>query len=128
MRVNVVCGGYVFCGGGGCGCGGVCFVVKVEVFDFDYDFVIVNVKFNKQDFVCEVIVGGLLIVEVFVLEVVVFEVFVESIEVVEFVYNKQWLFFDNIFSDLKDRENVFQKLGGCEWCGEEQRKNIEIFG
>src|SRR5690606_12143632 len=47
---------------------------------------------------------------------------------VEPAYNKSRSFFDNISSEMKDRENATQKLGGAQWRGAETRKHIETFG
>ncbi|KAK4179456.1 Scd6-like Sm domain-containing protein [Triangularia setosa] len=126
MRVNAARGGNT--GRGGRGRGGARPAAKVEVPDSDYDFATANAKFNKQDLVREAIAGGSPIVEAPAAEIFAPEAPVESTEAVEPAYNKQRSFFDNISSDLKDRENSTQKPGGREWRGEEQRKNIETFG
>jgi protein LSM14 len=42
-------------------------------------------------------------------------------------YNKSTSFFDNISSELKDREES-RRLGGQEFRSEERKKNLETFG
>lgn len=100
---------------------------KVEVPDTDFDFASANAKFNKQDVVKEAIAGSPLN-EVPNGEAAKPEVATDIPTSVEPAYNKSKSFFDNISSEMKDRENAGQKPGGREWRGEEQRKNIETFG
>ncbi|KXX82316.1 Protein LSM14 B-B [Madurella mycetomatis] len=100
---------------------------KVEVPDTDFDFASANAKFNKQDVVKEAIAGSPLN-EVPNGEAAKLEAATDIPASVEPAYNKSKSFFDNISSEMKDRENAGQKPGGREWRGEEQRKNIETFG
>lgn len=100
---------------------------KVEVPDSDYDFASANAKFNKQDVVKETIAGSPLS-ETPNGESVTADTAADAPTSVEPAYNKSKSFFDNISSEMKDRESATQKPGGREWRGEEQRKNIETFG
>ncbi|KAJ4306764.1 hypothetical protein N0V88_000131 [Collariella sp. IMI 366227] len=97
---------------------------KVEVPDADFDFDLANAKFNKQDVVREAVASSPLN------EVPVNEapIVTDAPTSVEPAYNKSKSFFDNISSEMKDRETSGQKPGGREWRGEETRKNIETFG
>jgi protein LSM14 len=100
---------------------------KVEVPDSDFDFASANAKFNKQDVVKEAVAGSPL-TEVPTTEGSIPETATDAPGAVEPAYNKSRSFFDNISSEMKDRENATQKLGGAQWRGEETRKNIETFG
>jgi protein LSM14 len=100
---------------------------KVEVPDADFDFASANAKFNKQEVVKEAIAGSPL-TDVPNGDGTKPEVAADIAVSVEPAYNKSKSFFDNISSEMKDRENAGQKPGGREWRGEEQRKNIETFG
>ena len=100
---------------------------KVEVPDADFDFASANAKFNKQDVVKEAVAGSPLN-EAPGLEYTSPAVAADAPAPVEAAYNKTRSFFDNISSEMKDRENAGQKLGGAQWRGEETRKNIETFG
>ncbi|KAK4148830.1 Scd6-like Sm domain-containing protein [Chaetomidium leptoderma] len=100
---------------------------KVEVPETDYDFASANAKFNKQDVVKEAVAGSPL-TEAPIGEAAIPEVAADASASTEQAYNKTRSFFDNISSEMKDRENATQKLGGAQWRGEETRKNIETFG
>jgi len=100
---------------------------KVEVPDADFDFASANAKFNKQDVVKEAVAGSPL-TEAPPTEGVVPETVSDAAGPVEPAYNKSKSFFDNISSEMKDRESSTQRLGGPQWRGEETRKNIETFG
>jgi protein LSM14 len=100
---------------------------KVEVPDTDFDFESANAKFNKQDVVKEAVAGSPL-TEAPGAEPTSPAVAADAPAPVEQAYNKTRSFFDNISSEMKDRENATQKLGGAQWRGEETRKNIETFG
>lgn len=100
---------------------------KVEVPDADFDFESANAKFNKQDVVKEAVAGSPLN-EAPNAEPISPAVAADAPAPVEAAYNKTKSFFDNISSEMKDRENATQKLGGPHWRGEETRKNIETFG
>jgi protein LSM14 len=98
---------------------------KVEIPATDFDFESANKKFNKEDVAKEALgspepplqngaelpeaaSGG------------------EDVVIPPAAYNKTSSFFDNISSELKDREE--KRLGGVEFRHEERRKNIETFG
>ena len=100
---------------------------KVEVPDADFDFESANAKFNKQDVVKEAVAGSPLN-EAPSAEPISPAVAADAPAPVEAAYNKTKSFFDNISSEMKDRENATQKFGGPQWRGEETRKNIETFG
>lgn len=100
---------------------------KVEVPDTDFDFASANAKFNKQEVVKEAVAGSPL-TEAPIGEDEVDVAEPEAPVPAEAAYNKSRSFFDNISSEMKDRENAGQKLGGAQWRGEETRKNIETFG
>lgn len=108
---------------------------KMEVPKTDYDFAEANAKFNKQDLVKEAIATG----------DIIGSPIDGSNEAAEAPangaraggetsmaipaapgYNKSSSFFDNISSEIKDRDD--KKLGGREFRSEEQRKNLETFG
>ena len=100
---------------------------KVEVPDSDFDFATANAKFNKEELHREAATGSPL-TEAANGDSVQAVAAADTGDSVEPAYNKSRSFFDNISSDLKDRENATQKPGGREWRGEEQRKNMETFG
>jgi protein LSM14 len=101
---------------------------KVEVPDSDFDFASSNAKFNKQDVVKEAVAGSPLTETAPFTEGTVPEAAPDAAVPAEAAYNKTRSFFDNISSEMKDRENATQRLGGAQWRGEETRKNIETFG
>ena len=107
----------------------------MEVPKTDYDFAEANAKFNKQDLVKEAIATG----------DVIGSPSDGSKDAAEGPtngaragsetsiaipaapgYNKSSSFFDNISSEIKDRDD--KKLGGREFRSEEQKKNLETFG
>lgn len=99
---------------------------KVEVPDTEFDFASANAKFNKQDIVKEAVAGSSLGEGGSANGANAGSS--DALPPAEPAYNKSKSFFDNISSDLKDRENAAQRPGGAHWRGEETRKNIETFG
>ena len=104
---------------------------KVEVPTSDYDFESANAKFNKQDLVKEAIATGSPIESH--KEAEADSVRKESDNSIPSPigqgYNKTSSFFDNISSEMKDRdEGAGKALGGREFRNEERSKNFETFG
>lgn len=112
----------------------------VEVPTTDFDFETSNAKFNKQDLVKEAIASGSplgtptgdepkLPVEP---ESNGHEAPAEREVVIPgATYNKSSSFFDNISSELKDRQAAQEdgrRMGGMEFRSEERKKNYETFG
>lgn len=104
---------------------------KIEVPQSDYDFQTANAKFNKQDLVKEAIATGVPAAEA---EVHAAEE-AESMESMSnpggssnHGYNRGSSFFDNISSEARDREENTGRVGGREWRGEEEKRNMETFG
>lgn len=104
---------------------------KIEVPQSDYDFQTANAKFNKQDLVKEAIATGVPVAEA---EVHAAEE-AESMETMSngggssaHGYNRGSSFFDNISSEARDREENTTRVGGREWRGEEEKRNMETFG
>lgn len=103
---------------------------KVEVPDTDYDFQTANARFNKQDLLKEAIATGSPVHEA--------EPPIPDGDASEVAstggdsvtpYNKSSSFFDNISSEARDREEgAGGRVGGREWRGEEEKRNIETFG
>jgi protein LSM14 len=104
---------------------------KIEVPESDYDFATANAKFNKHDLIKEAIATGSPAADV------------ESHDVAhqpetdangtaagtsQNLYNRSTSFFDNISSEARDREENAIRVGGREWRGEEEKRNIETFG
>lgn len=104
---------------------------KIEVPESDYDFATANAKFNKQDLIKEAIATGSPAADA------------ESHDVAHQpeidangsapatshnLYNRSTSFFDNISSEARDREENSARVGGREWRGEEEKRNIETFG
>ncbi|OCL07831.1 hypothetical protein AOQ84DRAFT_431984 [Glonium stellatum] len=108
---------------------------KIEVPTADFDFASSNAKFNKQDLVKEAIasgspLGGDVAAPPPSEAATNGHAANEKSDVVIPVapsYNKSTSFFDNISSELKDREES-RKLGGQEFRSEERKKNLETFG
>ncbi|OKL55798.1 hypothetical protein UA08_08854 [Talaromyces atroroseus] len=99
---------------------------KLELPDTDFDFESSNAKFNKQDLVKEAIATGSPIVEE-EKEINGGEEDVPtSPSAAPSAYNKASSFFDNISSEIRDREEGASR--GRERRGEEEKKNIETFG
>ncbi|KAF2837108.1 hypothetical protein M501DRAFT_996269 [Patellaria atrata CBS 101060] len=108
---------------------------KVEVPETDFDFQSANAKFNKQDLVKEAIATGSPVTETPANGLNGETCYINGGDSKEDVvipgsstatYNKSTSFFDNISSELKDREDA--KLGGSEFRAEERKKNLETFG
>ncbi|OQE83706.1 hypothetical protein PENNAL_c0031G04925 [Penicillium nalgiovense] len=104
---------------------------KIEVPQSDYDFQTANAKFNKQDLVKEAIATGVPVAEA---EAHAAEE-AESMESMSNAgvaanhgYNRGSSFFDNISSEARDREENTTRVGGREWRGEEEKRNMETFG
>ena len=109
---------------------------KIEVPDTDFDFESANAKFNKQDLVKEAIASSSPFREPE--EKSINGANSESTNrsntnsigastTTAVAYNKASSFFDNISSEIRDRE---EGMGGRgrERRGEEEKKNIETFG
>lgn len=109
---------------------------KFEVPEADYDFESANAKFNKQDMLKEAIASGSPVPEVEAVSLngdvdtaddSVNEPAAASSNIAG--YNKSSSFFDNISSESRDREEgQATRVGGREWRGEEEKRNIETFG
>jgi protein LSM14 len=106
----------------------------MEVPTTDFDFESSNAKFNKQDLVKEAIASGSPLGDASVAPTA--EAISngqanggesEDIVIPPSAYNKSSSFFDNISSELKDREEAASKRGQ-EFRTEERRKNMETFG
>ncbi|KAM5458177.1 hypothetical protein MaudCBS49596_000089 [Microsporum audouinii] len=114
-------------------------VKKIDVPTTDYDFESANAKFNKQDLVKEAIASGSPLIEA---EGKPSTAVSEangadggdvssstSAHATNVVYDKTSSFFDNLSSEMRDREeNARNKTSGREWRGEEEKKNMETFG
>ena len=114
----------------------------MEIPTTDFDFQSANAKFNKQDLAKEVIASPVSTTEpndsadtvatngdalndtgrAKVDEDVI-------IPPAQSVYDKKSSFFDNISSEMKDRDELSgKKVGGQEFRTEERKKNMETFG
>ncbi|KHJ33739.1 putative g2 m phase checkpoint control protein [Erysiphe necator] len=94
---------------------------KVEVPPEDFDFQSANAKFNKEDLIKEAISAAPITKSGPGKSPVENET--------PATYNKATSFFDNISSEVKDREEAGNtRPGGRKWRGEEQKKNLETFG
>ncbi|KAI4720442.1 hypothetical protein E4T48_03335 [Aureobasidium sp. EXF-10727] len=113
----------------------------VEVPTTDFDFETSNAKFNKQDLVKEAIASGSPLGTPTTDEPKLahedvsngYEAPQAEREVVipGATYNKSSSFFDNISSELKDRQAAQEdgrRMGGMEFRTEERKKNFETFG
>jgi len=106
---------------------------KIDLPKDDYDFASANAKFNKQDLVKEAIASGSPIsspVDGSSAAASVNGTRRKSEVSVNIPaaagYSKASSFFDNISSEMKDRDD--KKLGGREFRNEERNKNLETFG
>ena len=108
---------------------------RMEVPKTDYDFAEANAKFNKQDLVKEAIATGDVIGSPIDGSKDAAEAPANGVRAGSETsmaipaapgYNKSSSFFDNISSEIKDRDD--KKLGGREFRSEEQKKNLETFG
>jgi protein LSM14 len=107
----------------------------VEVPTTDYDFEGANAKFNKQDLVKEAIATGSPLGDVAEVENPsngatngkTEEKASEDVVIppAQQAYDKKSSFFDNISSELKDRDD---NKRGMEFRNEERKKNMETFG
>ncbi|TQS38009.1 hypothetical protein Golomagni_01495, partial [Golovinomyces magnicellulatus] len=93
---------------------------KVEIPTGDFDFESANAKFSKKDLINEATASSPLNGKPNV----------SPLEVQNpTTYNKTKSFFDNISSEVKDRQDTGNpRPGGREWRSEEQKKNLETFG
>ncbi|KAK2861079.1 hypothetical protein FQN49_004569, partial [Arthroderma sp. PD_2] len=115
-------------------------VKKIEVPTTDYDFASANAKFNKQDLVKEAIASGSPLLEAegnpasTTSETNGADAGDASSAASGHasaigVYDKTSSFFDNLSSEMRDREeHTRTKTSGREWRGEEEKKNMETFG
>ncbi|KAI9735131.1 MAG: hypothetical protein M1834_001719 [Cirrosporium novae-zelandiae] len=113
-------------------------VRKVEIPATDFDFQSANAKFNKEDLVKEAIASGSPLTApgesiANGIDPAVVPGRKDSDHSIHTstapTYNKSTSFFDNLSSEIKDREESHgHRLGGREWRGEEQKKNLETFG
>ncbi|KAF2491303.1 hypothetical protein BU16DRAFT_529854 [Lophium mytilinum] len=115
---------------------------KIEIPTTDYDFASANAKFNKKDLAKEAIASGSPIGGEVASPPPVTEAPTnghsttngtaeKAAEVVipASTYDKGSSFFDNISSELKDREEAMgRRLGGQEFRTEERKRNLETFG
>jgi len=108
---------------------------KMEVPKTDYDFATANAKFNKQDLVKEAIATGSPIGSPTDGGNAMSDEAITNGDSEQGAgtassagYNKTSSFFDNISSEIKDRDEGSKKLGGREFRSEEQKKNLETFG
>ncbi|RKF73569.1 Protein decapping 5 [Golovinomyces cichoracearum] len=93
---------------------------KVEIPTGDFDFESANAKFSKKDLINEAIAGS-------PTNGKPNESLLEP--QIPTTYNKTKSFFDNISSEVKDRQETGNlRPGGREWRSEEQKKNLETFG
>jgi len=99
----------------------------MEVPTTDFDFASSNAKFNKQDLIKEAIASGSPLGDASTAPTVE-AISSEKDEVVipsGSMYDKS-SFFDNISSELKDREEAAMR--GQEFRSQERQKNMETFG
>ncbi|KAI2791236.1 hypothetical protein POX_c04093 [Penicillium oxalicum] len=104
---------------------------KIEVPESDYDFATANAKFNKQDLIKEAIATGSPTAEVESHDLAhqaETDTNGASAAATHSLYNRSTSFFDNISSEARDREENATRVGGREWRGEEEKRNIETFG
>jgi protein LSM14 len=104
---------------------------KIEVPQSDYDFATANAKFNKQDLIKEAIATGSPAAAAESHDVAhqpEAEVNGTAAGSSHNLYNRSTSFFDNISSESRDREENTNRVGGREWRGEEEKRNIETFG
>ncbi|KAF2734157.1 hypothetical protein EJ04DRAFT_249435 [Polyplosphaeria fusca] len=124
--------------GGGRGRGGGHQNVKIEVPATDFDFASANAKFNKQDLVKEAIASGSPL-GADMSSPPTADLTTnghangaaadadKEVEIPPAAYDKTSSFFDNISSELKDRDDAASRRGQ-EFRTEERRKNMETFG
>jgi protein LSM14 len=112
---------------------------KVEVPTTDFDFESANAKFNKQDLVKEAIATGSPMGDAPSAslngaaasetngEAKNDDVVIPAAAAETKSYDRTASFFDNISSELRDREES-KRVGGQEFRSEERKKNLETFG
>lgn len=109
---------------------------KIEIPKDDYDFASANAKFNKEDLVKEAIASGSPLAETAgeaangVEEVAAAhtENRKDSLPSTQ-AYNKSSSFFDNISSEIKDRQEAHEEhINGRQMRSEEYKKNLDTFG
>ncbi|KAH0378891.1 hypothetical protein KCU92_g8467, partial [Aureobasidium melanogenum] len=112
-------------------------VKPVEVPTTDFDFETSNAKFNKQDLVKEAIASGSPLgtpadePQEDALNGHEAPQAEREVVIPGATYNKSSSFFDNISSELKDRQAAQEdgrRMGGMEFRTEERKKNFETFG
>jgi protein LSM14 len=114
---------------------------KMEIPKSDYDFESANAKFNKEDLIKEAIASGSPLGETAASAIdnadgapapvtTNGEGRKDSLPGVSatHAYNKSTSFFDNISSEIKDREEERSQPRGRAWRSEEIKKNLETFG
>jgi protein LSM14 len=114
---------------------------KMEIPKSDYDFESANAKFNKEDLIKEAIASGSPLGETPASAIdstdgapapatTNGEGRKDSLPGVTatHAYNKSTSFFDNISSEIKDREEERSQPRGRAWRSEEIKKNLETFG
>jgi protein LSM14 len=114
---------------------------KMEIPKSDYDFESANAKFNKEDMIKEAIATGSPLAETSgsttdgidgapTSATTNGEGRKDSLSNVSATpaYNKSSSFFDNLSSEIKDREEERAQPRGRGWRGEEIKKNFETFG
>lgn len=114
---------------------------KMEIPKSDYDFESANAKFNKEDLIKEAIASGSPLREIPTSNTngpdgtptpatTNGEGRNDSLPGIAATqaYNKSTSFFDNISSEIKDREEERSQPRGRAWRGEEIKKNMETFG
>jgi protein LSM14 len=114
---------------------------KMEIPKSDYDFESANAKFNKEDMIKEAIATGSPLAEASGSTVDSIdgaptpattngEGRKDSLSNISATpaYNKSSSFFDNLSSEIKDREEERAQPRGRGWRGEEIKKNLETFG
>jgi protein LSM14 len=110
---------------------------KLEIPKDDYDFESANAKFNKDDLVKEAIASGSPLAETAAGEDATGTTEVapmngekrkDSIPATQ-AYNKTSSFFDNISSEIKDRQEAQEeRINGRQLRSEEFKKNMDTFG
>jgi len=114
---------------------------KMEIPKSDYDFESANAKFNKEDMIKEAIATGSPLAETSgsttdgidgapTPTTTNGEGRKDSLSNISATpaYNKSSSFFDNLSSEIKDREEERAQPRGRGWRGEEIKKNFETFG
>lgn len=105
---------------------------KIEIPKSDYDFESANKKFNKEDLIKEAIASGSPVAEDGPVETPEIETSPDrknSMQASSKAYNKTSSFFDNISSDIRDREEgTDARQQARQTRANEFQKNIDTFG